>query len=93
MVAPHLRVTSPRPYLSAPSRPPGHDNYDQLVKIAKVLGTDELFSYLRKYDLELDTHFDGLLGRHPRKLWTKFINPENGHLATPEALDFIDKGG
>lgn len=22
----------------------GHDNYDQLVKIAKVLGTDELFA-------------------------------------------------
>lgn len=26
----------------------GHDNYDQLVKIAKVLGTDELFDYLDK---------------------------------------------
>jgi hypothetical protein len=70
----------------------GHDNYDQLVKIAKVLGTEELGAYLRKYDLELDSHFDGILGRHPRKMWTKFINPENSHLATPEALDFIDKG-
>eukprot|EP00981_Chlorochromonas_danica_P005875 scaffold1208_cov163-Ochromonas_danica.AAC.2 len=28
----------------------GHDNYDQLVRIAKVLGTDELFEYLDKYD-------------------------------------------
>ena len=28
----------------------GHDNYDQLVKIARVLGTDELFAYLQKYD-------------------------------------------
>lgn len=41
----------------------GHDNYDQLVKIARVLGTDELFAYLEKYDLELDPHFDGILGR------------------------------
>jgi casein kinase II subunit alpha len=40
----------------------GHDNYDQLVKIAKVLGTDDLFAYLRKYDLELDSHFDPILG-------------------------------
>jgi casein kinase II subunit alpha len=24
----------------------GHDNYDQLVKIAEVLGTEELFHYL-----------------------------------------------
>ena len=28
----------------------GHDNYDQLVKIVKVLGTDELFDYLDKCD-------------------------------------------
>ena len=40
----------------------GHDNYDQLVKIVKVLGTDELFDYLDKYNLELDPHFDGILG-------------------------------
>ena len=25
------------------------DNYDQLVKIAKVLGTDDLFAYVEKY--------------------------------------------
>jgi hypothetical protein len=32
----------------------GHDNYDQLVKIARVLGTDELYDYLNKYGIELD---------------------------------------
>lgn len=68
----------------------GHDNYDQLVKIAKVLGTDELNGYLSKYELELDSHFDGLLGRHPRKAWSKLVTPENAHLCTPEALDFVD---
>ncbi|KAJ3333870.1 hypothetical protein HDU76_002196 [Blyttiomyces sp. JEL0837] len=41
----------------------GHDNYDQLVRIAKVLGTDDLFAYLDKYDIELDPHFDEILGR------------------------------
>mmetsp|Transcript_51395 Transcript_51395/g.111834 ORF Transcript_51395/g.111834 Transcript_51395/m.111834 type:complete len:341 (+) Transcript_51395:249-1271(+) len=69
----------------------GHDNYDQLVKIAKVLGTDELFDYLDKYNLELDPHFDGLLGRHVRKSWSKFINHENQHLVSPEAIDLLDK--
>jgi len=69
----------------------GHDNYDQLVKIARVLGTDELFAYLQKYDLELDSHFDQILTRVPRRGWSKFITPECQHLATPEALDFIDK--
>lgn len=32
----------------------GSDNYDQLVKIAKVLGTEELYAYLDKYRLTLD---------------------------------------
>lgn len=41
----------------------GHDNYDQLVKITKVLGTDELYSYLEKYDIELDAQYDEILGR------------------------------
>ena len=35
----------------------GHDNYDQLVRIAKVLGTEELYEYLDKYQIELDPRF------------------------------------
>ncbi|KAH6838227.1 Protein kinase superfamily protein [Perilla frutescens var. hirtella] len=69
----------------------GHDNYDQLVKIAKVLGTDELSGYLNKYRLELDQNLAALVGRHTRKPWTKFINAENQRLAVPEAIDFVDK--
>ncbi|KAH7865260.1 hypothetical protein Vadar_004313 [Vaccinium darrowii] len=45
---------------------------------AKVLGTDELNSYLMKY-------------RHSRKPLTKFISADNHHLAVPEAIDFLDK--
>jgi len=41
----------------------GHDNYDQLVKIAKVLGTDELYAYIDKYGIRLDAQYDELLGR------------------------------
>jgi casein kinase II subunit alpha len=33
------------------------------VKIAKVLGTDELFAYLEKYELVLDQQYDEILGR------------------------------
>ncbi|KAI9025687.1 kinase-like domain-containing protein [Hyaloraphidium curvatum] len=69
----------------------GHDNYDQLVKIAKVLGTDELFAYLEKYDIELDPHFDEILGRYPRKPWNRFVNAENTRYITPEAIDFLDR--
>ncbi|OLL22712.1 Casein kinase II subunit alpha [Neolecta irregularis DAH-3] len=69
----------------------GHDNYDQLVKIAKVLGTDELFLYCEKYDIELDAHYDDILGRYPRKPWQKFVNSDNQRFITAEALDFLDK--
>ena len=69
----------------------GHDNYDQLTRIAKVLGTDALHAYLKKYGLALDSHFDGILSRHAVRPYAKFITPDNAHLATPEALDFIDK--
>ncbi|KAK3020802.1 hypothetical protein RJ639_047674 [Escallonia herrerae] len=69
----------------------GHDNHDQLVKIAKVLGTDELNTYLSKYRLELDPHLSILVGRHGRKPWTKFINADNQPIAVPEAIDFLDK--
>jgi casein kinase II subunit alpha len=35
----------------------------QLVRIAKVLGTDELYEYLEKYQIELDPRFNEILGR------------------------------
>jgi len=58
---------------------------------AQVLGTDELDAYLRKYGIELDPQLEALVGRHSRKPWAKFVTPENQHLVTPEALDFLDK--
>lgn len=69
----------------------GHDNYDQLVKIARVLGTDELFAYLAKYGIELDPQLEALVGRHSRKAWGKFVTSDNQHLVTPEAVDLLDK--
>ena len=69
----------------------GHDNYDQLVKICKVLGTDELLAYLAKYKIELDSHYDVILGRYPRKPWPRFVTPENERFVSDEALDFLDK--
>ena len=63
----------------------------QLVRIGKVLGTEELFEYLDKYQIELDPRFSDILGRHSRKRWERFVHSENQHLVSPEALDFLDK--
>ncbi|KAJ1435189.1 kinase-like domain-containing protein [Ochromonadaceae sp. CCMP2298] len=69
----------------------GSDNYDQLIRITKVLGTDELFDYLDKYDLELDPNVEAVLVTNARKPWSRFVTTANQHLAVAEALDFLDK--
>eukprot|EP01016_Furgasonia_blochmanni_P034334 TRINITY_DN368_c0_g1_i1.p2 TRINITY_DN368_c0_g1~~TRINITY_DN368_c0_g1_i1.p2 ORF type:complete len:395 (-),score=116.13 TRINITY_DN368_c0_g1_i1:218-1402(-) len=69
----------------------GNDNYDQLVKIARVLGTDDLLKYLKKYNLKLDPAYDNILGRHSKKSWTKFITPENEALCSDDAIDLLSK--
>ena len=33
----------------------GRDNPRQLIKISEVLGTDDLYEYLDKYEVSLDT--------------------------------------
>eukprot|EP01117_Protostelium_nocturnum_P018541 TRINITY_DN7774_c0_g1_i3.p1 TRINITY_DN7774_c0_g1~~TRINITY_DN7774_c0_g1_i3.p1 ORF type:complete len:193 (-),score=39.34 TRINITY_DN7774_c0_g1_i3:24-602(-) len=69
----------------------GKDNQDQLVKIAEVMGTEDLNNYLDKYGITLDTEYSALIGKHSKKQWKKFIHSENKHLCTSEAVDFLDK--
>jgi casein kinase II subunit alpha len=58
----------------------------QLVRIAKVLGTEELYEYLDKYQIELDPRFTDILGRHSRKRWERFVHQENQHLVNFNSL-------
>lgn len=69
----------------------GKDNYDQLVKIAKILGTYKLLEYTGKYAIKLDRRYDNILGTYPRKPWEGFINENNKDLANAEAVDFLDR--
>ncbi|KZV95191.1 Pkinase-domain-containing protein [Exidia glandulosa HHB12029] len=68
----------------------GHDNHDQLVRIAKVLGTDELWAYIDKYEVTLAPIFDEILGRYPKKPWTKFVTSENQRFLSNDAIDLLD---
>jgi casein kinase II subunit alpha len=69
----------------------GADNYDQLVKICKVLGTDVLYEYLNKYNIELEAAFDAVLDRYLPRPLAKYVNPENKHLCSKEAIDLCEK--
>jgi len=68
----------------------GNSNSDQLVKIAKVLGTEDLFDYLDKYEIELGQQYDDILGRFPKKSWQSFVNADNQRFISNEVLDFLD---
>ncbi|SAM08032.1 hypothetical protein [Absidia glauca] len=68
----------------------GQDNDDQLVKIARVLGTDKLHAYLKKYNLKLGSQFDGVFGSWQPRPWTKFVGPANKKYASPEVFDLLD---
>lgn len=68
----------------------GKSNTDQLVQIARVLGTDDLYNYLKKYDLKLGPEYEDL-GHYTRRPWTRFINANNNQLVSDEFLDLIDK--
>jgi len=69
----------------------GQDNYDQLIKITKVLGTDDLFDYLEKYDLDLDANVESMMSSHSKKPWGRFITPDNAHLVSEDAMKFLDR--
>ncbi|KAL8279085.1 hypothetical protein RQP46_008543 [Phenoliferia psychrophenolica] len=67
----------------------GVDNVDQLVRIVRILGSDPLFAYLEKYEIDLDSEHD--VGHHGRKPWTRFITSENQQFVSNEAIDLIGK--
>lgn len=56
----------------------------------QVLGTNDLYEYLGKYGLQLDPQLESLVGQHTKKPWAKFINADNEHLVSEEAIDFLD---
>ncbi|PNH03520.1 Casein kinase II subunit alpha [Tetrabaena socialis] len=67
------------------------------VKKKKILREVKILQNLQggpnviTYGLELDPQQEALLGSHNRKPWSKFVTADNQHLASPEAIDFIDR--
>ena len=69
----------------------GSDNYDQLIKIARIMGTEGLMDYVKKYRLSLHSYYNERLGNWPKVAWTEFITKDNKHLVSEEGLDLLDK--
>ena len=71
----------------------GSDNFDQLVKIMRVLGEEDLYAYCRKYGLTIPREVRKLINGidFPRVPWNSFINSRNKHLANEQAIDLLSK--
>ncbi|KAL0224075.1 hypothetical protein P9112_003465 [Eukaryota sp. TZLM1-RC] len=67
----------------------GRDNVDQLVKIVRVLGSEDLRAYCRKYNVVLG-ELEKAVGNYARRPWNRFVLSENEHLVTPDGLDLLD---
>jgi casein kinase II subunit alpha len=62
-----------------------------MIKIAKVMGTDELYNYVRKYKINIPTQVAKFLKSYPPQYLEEFINKNNQSLVSEEALDLLRK--
>ena len=64
-----------------------------MLKIIKVLGDEEFFNYIKKYNLLIPKEIKKLIkGQYLEKQpWKNFINSRNKHLASADALDLLGK--
>lgn len=71
----------------------GSDNFDQLVKIVRVLGEEELYAYCKKYGLKIPPEVRQELAQksYPRIPWEQFVTTANKAYCSEEALDLLDK--
>eukprot|EP00347_Sterkiella_histriomuscorum_P013661 403363856 len=69
----------------------GVDNNDQLIKIAKVLGTQPIYSYCDKFGIELTPYFQENLQNYKTKPWDRFMNPQNDKLIDENGFDLLNQ--
>ena len=62
-----------------------------LLRISKVLGTEELFKFVDDFDIELEEDLVDKLGYQPRRQWSTFITPENEKNVDANAIDLLDR--
>ena len=71
----------------------GSDNYDQLIRIMKVLGDDDLHEYVHKYNLKIPKEVKKLMKGQDfiKQPFQSFVNQKNQHMISEEALDLLSK--
>lgn len=68
-----------------------YNNVNQMIKIAEVLGTEDLFNWLDKYEIELPETFSNVTSWHEKRPWSDFINKHNQQRTNDEAFDLLSR--
>ena len=71
----------------------GDSNLDQLVKITKQFGYEEIEKFLEKYkgDCFVPAKIKNKMKGYTRKSWDEYINDKNKYLINDDALDLLNK--
>ena len=64
-----------------------------MIRIIKVLGENDFYAYVKKYNLIIPKEVRKLLkgAYYEQQPWKNFITSKNKHLCHPDAIDLLDK--
>lgn len=65
------------------------EDVDQLANIVEVLGTSDLYAFMEKYGLSIEKKKQKFIKESNPVPFTDFINQENSHLVSEEAIDLL----
>ena len=69
----------------------GRDNQDQLAKIVGILGSNDFFEYVKKYQIPVEAQ-DYALYKNKQKIpFKNFVNEGCAELCSEEALDLLNR--
>ena len=69
----------------------GKNKQDQLEKITRVLGTEDLQDYINKYQIPIGKEFENVLMQHDKCDWQIFVNQDNQKYVNDEALQLLEQ--
>ena len=71
----------------------GSDNFDQLIRIMRVLGEDDLHEYVHRYGLKIPKDAKKLMKgqEFEKQPFTNFVNGKNQHMVSDDAIDLLGK--
>lgn len=67
----------------------GKDNQDQIAKIVKILGSNDFFEYVKKYQIQVEPQDYALYKNKPKIAFASFINDGCASLCSPDALELL----